>query len=80
MCLGFEANASLGSIFAKRSAQPTNASRRNDMITRRFLLQSAAAAAAYSSQGFRPAWAANAPGVTDTEIKIGQTYNASPAV
>ena len=43
------------------------------MITRRFLLQSAAAAAAYSSQGFRPAWAANAPGITDTEIKIGQT-------
>jgi hypothetical protein len=28
------------------------------MITRRFLLQSAAAAAAYSSQGFRPVWAA----------------------
>jgi branched-chain amino acid transport system substrate-binding protein len=43
------------------------------MITRRFLLQSAAAAAAYSSQGFRPSWAANAPGITDTEIKIGQT-------
>ena len=43
------------------------------MITRRFLLQSAAAAAAYSSQGFRPVWAANAPGITDTEIKIGQT-------
>ena len=43
------------------------------MITRRFLLQSAAAAAAYSSRGFRPAWAANAPGITDTEIKIGQT-------
>ena len=31
------------------------------MIIRRFLLQSAAAAAAYSSQCFRPAWAANAP-------------------
>ena len=43
------------------------------MITRRFLLQSAAAAAAYSAQGFRPARAENAPGVTDTEIKIGQT-------
>jgi branched-chain amino acid transport system substrate-binding protein len=43
------------------------------MITRRFLLQSAAAAAAYSAQGFRPAHADNAPGVTDTEIKIGQT-------
>ena len=43
------------------------------MITRRFLLQSAVAATAYSSQGFRPAWAANAPGITDTEIKIRQT-------
>jgi branched-chain amino acid transport system substrate-binding protein len=43
------------------------------MITRRFLLQSAAVAAAYSAQGFRPARAENAPGVTDTEIKIGQT-------
>ena len=43
------------------------------MITRRSLLQSAAVAAAYSSQGFRPSWAANAPGITDAEIKIGQT-------
>jgi branched-chain amino acid transport system substrate-binding protein len=43
------------------------------MITRRFLLQSAAAAAAYSAQGFWSARAENAPGVTDTEIKIGQT-------
>jgi branched-chain amino acid transport system substrate-binding protein len=43
------------------------------MITRRFLLQSAAAAAAYSAQGVRAARAENAPGVTDTEIKIGQT-------
>ena len=43
------------------------------MITRRFLLQSAAAAAGYSAQGFRAARAENAPGVTDTEIKIGQT-------
>jgi branched-chain amino acid transport system substrate-binding protein len=42
------------------------------MTTRRFLLQSVAAAA-YSAQGFRAAQAANAPGVTDTEIKIGQT-------
>jgi hypothetical protein len=43
------------------------------MITRRFLLQSAAAATAYSAPGFRAARAENAPGVTDTEIKIGQT-------
>jgi hypothetical protein len=43
------------------------------MITRRFLLQSAAATAAYSAQGFLAAQAENAPGVTHTEIKIGQT-------
>jgi branched-chain amino acid transport system substrate-binding protein len=43
------------------------------MITRRFLLQSAAAAAAYSAQSAQLARAENAPGVTDTEIKIGQT-------
>ena len=43
------------------------------MITRRVLLQSAAAAAAYSVRGSRTARAENAPGVTDTEIKIGQT-------
>jgi len=43
------------------------------MITRRLLLQSAAAAAAFSAQGFGAARAENAPGVTDTEIKIGQT-------
>jgi branched-chain amino acid transport system substrate-binding protein len=43
------------------------------MITRRFLLQSGAAAAAYSVQGARVGRAENAPGVTDTEIKIGQT-------
>jgi branched-chain amino acid transport system substrate-binding protein len=42
------------------------------MITRRFLLQSATAAA-FSAQSLRAARAGNAPGVTDTEIKIGQT-------
>jgi branched-chain amino acid transport system substrate-binding protein len=47
------------------------------VITRRFLLQSAAAAAAYSAEGFRPARAENAPGVTKTEIKIGQTMSYS---
>src|SRR5208282_4043979 len=41
------------------------------MITRRFLLQSSAASAIAS--GVWPAHAENAPGVTDTEIKIGQT-------
>ena len=50
------------------------------MITRRFLLQSAAAAAAYSAQDFGAARAENAPGVTDTEIKIGQTMPYSGPV
>jgi branched-chain amino acid transport system substrate-binding protein len=50
------------------------------MITRRFLLQSAAAAAAYSAQGVRVARAENAPGVTETEIKIGQTMPYSGPV
>jgi branched-chain amino acid transport system substrate-binding protein len=40
----------------------------------------AAAAAAYSAQGFRAARAENAPGVTDTEIKIGQTMPYSGPV
>ena len=42
------------------------------MITRRQFLQSSAAAAAFAA-GARAARADNAPGVTDTEIKIGQT-------
>ena len=50
------------------------------MITRRFLLQSAAVVAAYSAQGFRAARAENALGVTDTEIKIGQTIPYSGPV
>jgi hypothetical protein len=45
------------------------------MITRRFLLQSAAAAAAYSAQGFRAARAENAPGVTELTL----TLEAKPA-
>src|SRR6202020_720210 len=43
------------------------------MVSRRLFLQSSAASAAYLASGIGPAWAANAPGVTDTEIKIGQT-------
>jgi branched-chain amino acid transport system substrate-binding protein len=43
------------------------------MVSRRIFLQSSALFAAYLASGGRPAWAANAPGVTDTEIKIGQT-------
>src|SRR5271154_3881472 len=42
------------------------------MISRRIFLQSSAAAAAFAA-GARSAWADNAPGVSDTEIKIGQT-------
>ena len=43
------------------------------MVSRRIFLQSSAASAAYLASGCWPARAANAPGVTDTEIKIGQT-------
>jgi branched-chain amino acid transport system substrate-binding protein len=43
------------------------------MVSRRLFLQSSTASAAYLASGVWPAWAANAPGVTDTEIKIGQT-------
>ena len=43
------------------------------MTTRRFFLRSAAVAGAALAAGAWPARAANAPGVTDTEIKIGQT-------
>ena len=50
------------------------------MISRRFLLQSAAAAAAFAAPRVRAARAENAPGVTDTEIKIGQTMPYSGPV
>jgi branched-chain amino acid transport system substrate-binding protein len=43
------------------------------MTTRRIFLQSSAAAAAALATSAWPARADNAPGVTDTEIKIGQT-------
>jgi branched-chain amino acid transport system substrate-binding protein len=43
------------------------------MVSRRRFLQSTAAAAAALTSGVWPARAANAPGVTDTEIKFGQT-------
>ena len=43
------------------------------MVSRRLFLQSSAASTAYLASGLWPARAANAPGVTDTEIKIGQT-------
>ncbi len=44
------------------------------MVSRRLFLQSSAAAAVTAASGVRAAWAANAPGVTDAEIKIGQTF------
>jgi branched-chain amino acid transport system substrate-binding protein len=43
------------------------------MISRRTFLQASAASAAALASGSRAAMAANAPGITDTEIKIGQT-------
>jgi branched-chain amino acid transport system substrate-binding protein len=42
------------------------------MISRRFLLQTGTAAA-FMASGLRAVRAANAPGITGTEIKIGQT-------
>jgi branched-chain amino acid transport system substrate-binding protein len=44
------------------------------MVFRRLFLQSFAGAAVAAASGVRAAWAANAPGVTDAEIKIGQTF------
>jgi branched-chain amino acid transport system substrate-binding protein len=48
------------------------------MLSRRSFLRSSAASAAYLGSGVSAAWA-NAPGVTDTEIKIGQTMPYSGA-
>jgi branched-chain amino acid transport system substrate-binding protein len=44
------------------------------MVSRRVFLQSSAATAVAAASGVRAAWAENAPGVTDAEIKIGQTF------
>ena len=44
------------------------------MVSRRLFLQSAAAAAIAAASAVPAARAANAPGVTDAEIKIGQTF------
>jgi branched-chain amino acid transport system substrate-binding protein len=43
------------------------------MLSRRSFLQSSAVSTAYLAAGLSTAQAANAPGVTDVEIKIGQT-------
>src|SRR5271155_4449673 len=44
------------------------------MVSRRLFLQSSMAAAVATASGVRAAWASNAPGVTDAEVKIGQTF------
>jgi branched-chain amino acid transport system substrate-binding protein len=44
------------------------------MVSRRLFLQSSGAAAVAAASGVSAAWAENAPGVTDAEIKIGQTF------
>ena len=44
------------------------------MVSRRLFLQSSAAVAITAASGIPVASAANAPGVTDAEIKIGQTF------
>jgi len=49
------------------------------MLSRRSFLRSSAASAAFLGSGVSATWAANAPGVTDTEIKIGQTMPYSGA-
>ena len=50
------------------------------MISRRAVLQSVASVAAAFGSGAWPARASNAPGVTETEIKIGQTMAYSGPV
>src|SRR3984957_10826801 len=74
MCLGSQAISLRWGRFCRtqrHNQQPHQGT--SDMITRRFLLQSSAASAAYLASGVGPAWTADAPGVSDTEIKIGQT-------
>jgi branched-chain amino acid transport system substrate-binding protein len=44
------------------------------MVSRRLFLQSSAAVAIAAASGIPVASAANAPGVTDAEIKIGQSF------
>jgi branched-chain amino acid transport system substrate-binding protein len=58
---------------AEDAARLQNHARMEAMSTRRVFLRTSAVAAAYLASGTWPARAANAPGVTDTEIKIGQT-------
>ena len=65
----------LAAILAAGVAGPPSQQqpREEAMVSRRSFLQSSAASAAYLASGVWPAYAANAPGVTHTEIQIGQT-------
>jgi branched-chain amino acid transport system substrate-binding protein len=62
-----------GEIVVARKLTCNQVTREEVMVSRRIFLQWSAASAAYLGSELWPAWAANAPGVTDTEIKIGQT-------
>src|SRR5277367_5104415 len=44
------------------------------MVSRRLFLQSSAAAAIAAASPVHRVWATNAPGVTEAEIKIGQSF------
>jgi branched-chain amino acid transport system substrate-binding protein len=50
------------------------------MVSRRLFLQSSAAVVAYAASGLIAARAENSPGITDTEIKIGQSVPYSGPV
>ena len=69
----FPANRRIASNASTFHRALQNNNRRKAIQSRRLFLQSSAASAAYLASGVWPVWAANAPGVTDTEIKIGQT-------
>jgi branched-chain amino acid transport system substrate-binding protein len=57
----------------KSAAQSRRKGRENVMLSRRTFLKAGAVSAAALAAGTRAALATNAPGITDTEIKIGQT-------
>jgi branched-chain amino acid transport system substrate-binding protein len=64
---------SSSSAFTKSHHSLLNNKMEDAMVSRRLFLQSSAVSTAYLASGLWAAQAANAPGVTDTEIKIGQT-------
>ena len=57
----------------KTSYAPQRETMGESHVVTSLIVRSSAASAAYLGSGISAAWAANAPGVTDTEIKIGQT-------